>query len=198
MSESQQGSEICDVISEKCYFSWATSNDWVSFAVHKQYWIIQNSDIKVGLPVPCRERLTSKLCIGYLGNGNDYTWNWLLQVSNKNPWLTNQPHPEPCTATDAVLNLSLKFSKEPKSRLIASSRSPGVENILHSFLWRFTTNLLNSQLLWGTTFRIRGRSRGRVQGVHTPPWDDLQFSNTTGILPPPPQKKTLCGLLVLK
>ena len=32
--------------------------------------------------------------------------------------------------------------------------------------------------------RHRGRSRGRVQGVRTPPppWDDLRFSNTTGIL----------------
>ena len=35
----------------------------------------------------------------------------------------------------------------------------------------------------------RGGSRGRVQGVRTPspPRDDLQFSNTTGIL----QKKTM-------
>ena len=38
----------------------------------------------------------------------------------------------------------------------------------------------------------RGGSKGRVQGVHTPP--SLRFSNTTGIL----QKKKLCGLLVLK
>ena len=38
--------------------------------------------------------------------------------------------------------------------------------------------------------RHRGRSRGRVQGVHTPPspWDDLRFSNTTGILQ---KKKTM-------
>ena len=28
----------------------------------------------------------------------------------------------------------------------------------------------------------RGGSRGRVQGVRTPPRDDLRFSNTTGIL----------------
>ena len=33
----------------------------------------------------------------------------------------------------------------------------------------------------------RGGSRGRVQGVHTPPWDNLRFSNTTRIL----QKKTM-------
>ena len=38
--------------------------------------------------------------------------------------LTSQPHPEPCTATVAALNLSLKFSKEPKSSLIASSKAP--------------------------------------------------------------------------
>ena len=42
---------------------------------------------------------------------------------------------------------------------------------------------------------IRGGSRGRVQGVRTLPWDDLRFSNTTGILQ---KKKKLCGLLVLK
>ena len=30
---------------------------------------------------------------------------------------------------------------------------------------------------------FRGGSRGRVQGVRTPPRDDLRFSNTTGILP---------------
>ena len=41
---------------------------------------------------------------------------------------------------------------------------------------------------------LRGGSRGRVQGVRTPPPDDLRFSNTTCIL----QKKKLCGLLVLK
>ena len=40
---------------------------------------------------------------------------------------------------------------------------------------------------WG----CRGGSGGRVQGV--PPRDDLQFSNTAGIL-----QKKLCGLLVLK
>ena len=41
----------------------------------------------------------------------------------------------------------------------------------------------------------RGRSRGRVHEVRTPPppRDDLRFSNTTGIL----QKKKLCVLLVL-
>ena len=33
----------------------------------------------------------------------------------------------------------------------------------------------------------RGGSRGRVQGVRTPPRDDQRFSNTTGILP----KKTM-------
>ena len=38
------------------------------------------------------------------------------------------------------------------------------------------------------TLYFRGGSRGRVQGVHTPPpRDNLQFSNTTGIL----QKKTM-------
>ena len=42
----------------------------------------------------------------------------------------------------------------------------------------------------------RGGSRGRVQGVRTPPGDDLRFSNTTGILQK--KKKELCGLLVLK
>ena len=41
----------------------------------------------------------------------------------------------------------------------------------------------------------KGGSRGRVQGVRTPPSrDDLRLSNTAGIL----QKKKLCGLLVMK
>ena len=35
----------------------------------------------------------------------------------------------------------------------------------------------------------RGGSRGRVQGVRTPPWDDLWFSNTTSI--PQKKKKTM-------
>ena len=43
-------------------------------------------------------------------------------------------------------------------------------------------------------FPARGGSRGRVQGVRTPPWDDLRPSNTTGV----PQKIKICGLLVLK
>jgi len=54
----------------------------------------------------------------------------------------------------------------------------------------------------------RGGSRGRVQGVRTPspPWDDLRFSNTTGILQKTKNKKNkqtnkqkkLSGLLTLK
>ena len=36
-----------------------------------------------------------------------YGITWLNFLLEKNAWLTNQPHPEPCTATDAVLNLSL-------------------------------------------------------------------------------------------
>ena len=36
---------------------------------------------------------------------------------------------------------------------------------------------------------LRGGSRGRVHGVRTPPpWDDLRFSNKTGIVP---KKKTM-------
>ena len=35
----------------------------------------------------------------------------------------------------------------------------------------------------------RGGSRGRVQRVHTLPWDDLRFSNTSGILQK--RKKTM-------
>ena len=53
-----------------------------------------------------------------------------------------------------------------------------------------------NKLVWGLETRtekkapywFRGGSRGRVQGVRTPPsWDDLRFSNTTGIL----EKKTM-------
>ena len=41
------------------------------------------------------------------------------------------------------------------------------------------------------TMQFRGGSRRRVQGVRTPSpsWDDLRFSNTTGILQ---KKKTVC------
>ena len=39
--------------------------------------------------------------------------------------LTNHPHPDPCTAMVAALSRSLRFSKDPKSRLIASINSPG-------------------------------------------------------------------------
>ena len=47
--------------------------------------------------------------------------------------------------------------------------------------------------LWSEQNRIlrignRGGSRGRMQGVRNPPWDDLRFSNTTGILQ---KKKTM-------
>ena len=47
-----------------------------------------------------------------------------------------------------------------------------------------------SQFTWSAhTISVRGGSRGRVQGVRIPPppWDDLRFSNTTGIL----QKKNV-------
>ena len=53
--------------------------------------------------------------------------------------------------------------------------------------------LIYTKELW---MSVRGVSRGRVQGVRTsPPWDDLRFPNTTGILQ---KKKKLCGSLVLK
>ena len=46
--------------------------------------------------------------------------------------------------------------------------------------------LLINSIIWHWFFSrcLRGGSRGRVQGVRTspPPWDYLQFSNTTGIL----------------
>ena len=44
---------------------------------------------------------------------------------------------------------------------------------------------------------IRGGSKGRVQGVRTPPpWDGLRFSNTTGILPPPQKTMWFIGVEV--
>ena len=51
----------------------------------------------------------------------------------------------------------------------------------------------NTPLTW--ILASRGGSRGRVQGVRTLPWEDLRFSNTTGILQ---KKKKPRGLLVLK
>ena len=54
---------------------------------------------------------------------------------------------------------------------------------------------MGKERCFGLSRRFRGGSRGRVQGLHTPPppRDDPWFSNTTGIL----QKKK-SGLLVLK
>ena len=52
--------------------------------------------------------------------------------------------------------------------------------------------MLNSLCLLALIIHDRGGSRGRVQGVHTPlppTWDDLRFSNTTGILQK--KKKTM-------
>ena len=51
--------------------------------------------------------------------------------------------------------------------------------------------MLNFLCLLALIIHDRGGSRGRVQGVHTPlppTWDDLRFSNTTGILQ---KKKTM-------
>ena len=44
-----------------------------------------------------------------------------------------------------------------------------------------------------TGFYYRGGSRGWVPGVPPPPWDDLWFSNTTGI---PQKKKTMLFICV--
>ena len=53
-----------------------------------------------------------------------------------------------------------------------------------------TLNNIRDSGAISVTERGRGGSRGRVQGVRTPPspWDDLRFSNTTGILQ---KKKTM-------
>ena len=63
----------------------------------------------------------------------------------------------------------------------------------NSFTTRYKTEAIRLEQI--ISHQIRGGSRGRVQGVRTPPWDDLRFSNTTGILQ---KKKIVCGLLVLK
>lgn len=49
---------------------------------------------------------------------------------------------------------------------------------------------------WNLEPEYQNRSRGRVQGVHTPPplQNDLQVSNITSTL----QKMESCGLLVLR
>ena len=67
---------------------------------------------------------------------------------------------------------------------------------VYSVMWSFCFTCKLTQR-WHTCLdscECRGGSRGRVQGVRTPPWDYLRFSYTTGILP----KNKLCGLLVLK
>ena len=54
--------------------------------------------------------------------------------------------------------------------------------------------MLNFLCLLALIIHDRDGSRGRVQGVHTPlppTWDDLRFSNTTGILLKQKQKQTM-------
>ena len=60
-------------------------------------------------------------------------------------------------------------------------------NLIFEFLWEL---VIIWEAISNTPFSVspdihRGGSRGRVQGVHTPPppWDDLWFSKTTCILP---------------
>ena len=68
-----------------------------------------------------------------------------------------------------------------------------------TLLWRITSQSsikhpTSSQR--STPYQSRGGSRGRVQGMRTPllpPWDDLRFSNTTGILQ---KKKRFIGVEV--
>ena len=52
-------------------------------------------------------------------------------------------------------------------------------NFIHTYI------LSNSSYCLNYVSHLRGGSRGRVQGVRSPPTprDDLRFSNTTGILP---------------
>ena len=63
--------------------------------------------------------------------------------------------------------------------------------ILSRLVYLAPACMLRGTFLWVpvTLKHTRGGSRGRVQGVRTPPSprDDLRFSNTTGIL----QKKTM-------
>ena len=65
---------------------------------------------------------------------------------------------------------------------------------MHVHLWTSSQEILSASWIYHFLFLEklqeknrgvggnRGGSRGRVQGVRTPTWDDLQFSNTTGIL----------------
>ena len=66
-------------------------------------------------------------------------------------------------------------------------------------LWSYLTREDKSftpLVCWTTQLIQQGRIYGEgAGGVHPlPPWDDLRFPNTTGIL----HTKKLCGLLVLK
>ena len=79
---------------------------------------------------------------------------------------------------------------------------------MHVHLWTSSQEILSASWIYHFLFLEklqeknrgvggnRGGSRGRVQGVRIPTWDDLQFSNTTGLISA--KKKKLCGLLVLK
>ena len=73
--------------------------------------------------------------------------------------------------------------------------SPGNSNFFHGGSMDIFYNCTFGPDTW-FDFKVNTRdgSRGRVQGVRTPPWDDLRPSNRTGIL----QKIYTSALLVLK
>ena len=79
----------------------------------------------------------------------------------------------------------------------AAKKLAVVERWLLVEIWLYLVNTatqlsLSSEVLSHYLLH-KGGSRGRVQGGRTPPpWDDLRFSNTIGIL------QKLFGLLVLK
>ena len=84
------------------------------------------------------------------------------------------------TTKEAFFKLSSTWSSQ--------TLSWGIHKVAVAVRW--PGKLKSMWRLW-----CRGGSRGRVQGMRTPPWDDLRFSNTAGMLQ---KKKELCGLLVLK
>ena len=57
------------------------------------------------------------------------------------------------------------------------------KNIYNKNVYRESKIYYIQFLMIKLSLNLRGGSRRRVQGVRTPPWDDLRLSYTTGILP---------------
>ena len=74
-----------------------------------------------------------------------------------------------------VSGSSRRASKKHKEKVRLLKSLP-----FKNYMWWYDLGWILQSTEWQII--VRGRSRGRVQGVCKPPWDDVRLSNTTGIL----------------